>query len=1329
MKKVLALVLSLVIVISGLTTTLFSGVSATVSGNDVFNTSANWVVYAFDTTHFNGENGTAGPSFASISENTNTAYTCDDESSLKIGSKVQYATVEFDVEQNKYYELSYKFLANGTPYTSTSTGKSAYLWSTGVTTSDANITGGKNYYAHMSTTANYTAENGVYAERVNGTEYTDQWITAGIWNTVTLKFNSGSATKMVLAIQPGADSFYVDDFTLTVTEKTDGGSSEPGTDKTPKESVVIDFDTYGGNAVQTSPRVKIEDCTAYNGSTSKMLHFIGGDYSSSYPTNLNYSTIMASGAQDTDDVFTVGVKPNTKYTLSFRSKVSDSTKFDATYLKAFFTYKGVVKKDFVLTKDVKGAWVEHTVEYTTEADQNLLSFYMNLSEVHVDVWVDDITIAEKKDTPDPDAVPVIPGKEPKDETVINFDTPETGANASLSPSSRIEIAEGTAYDGSTSKMLHFIGGDYSSSYPTNLNYSTIMASGAQDTDDVFTVGVKPNTKYTLSFRSKVSDSTKFDATYLKAFFTYKGVVKKDFVLTKDVKGAWVEHTVEYTTEADQNLLSFYMNLSEVHVDVWVDDITIAEKKDTPDPDPTPGTDPNATYDDAAAWGFYNARGAATLNGAGTQTYSWGSITDNTDKTYTYNNGEKSVKYRGNGFFMATKLKDLVKDKAYKITFKYFAPTTSEMSTWSKAWCSELGIYAGGTAMNGDIPTSAIKKGNNIAGESGKWNEFSMSFKADSTDLYFGIHCGFAKGYVLYIDEFTVEETTEDPDAVPVIPGKEPKDETVINFDTPETGANASLTPSSRIEIAEGTAYDGSKSKMLHFKKGQYTSDTTLNYGTGYQSDSDAVFTVGVKPNSVYKLTYRIKIDSNKEFTPEWLGFYATYNKKTLARANFHSGSKFDEWLLYEFTLTTGASQNLLSFYANMGKNTPDIWIDDITLTKTDMTPFNGWGDTPKEEYNINFDDFDVVYDNSAIEIIDGPAKEDGSVSKATHIKAGSYKNAVFSNWSTVTTGKDKVFTIPVKPNTLYEFGYSLYTDEKEGRIAYFTFFYDYENTLVLGASGDATKKQWVHRNVRFVTKPDQTQISIGFNAGETVLNLYLDDIYLKEILPGTVGYANDLSYCENPYNIVKQQGLQKKVTSGKSAVIKLPVKEQTMYTFGITVNSSKMSNSKIFLSTDGVTPMAKSMDNAPTAIISADGKSGRYGINFVSDNTGYVYLVIQNDDGALTLKDPMLFNTVSISTELPIGRKTMQKTELSVNKNVKLENIKLLGEEGSSGGGTETANNDNSADSGSDYTDTENYGDNPLTGSETVLPAVMLFITLALALIVLAKFKKGGEQA
>ena len=1140
MKKVLALVLSLVIVISGLTTTLFSGVSATVSGNDVFNTSANWVVYAFDTTHFNGENGTAGPSFTSVSENTNTAYTCDDESSLKIGSKVQYATVEFDVEQNKYYELSYKFLANGTPYTSTLTGKSAYLWSTGVTTSDANITGGKNYYAHMSTTANYTAENGVYDSRINGTEYTDQWITAGIWNTVTLKFNSGSATKMVLAIQPGADSFYVDDFTLTETapEYTYDDAAAWGVYHARGAA------TLNGAGTQTYSWGSITD------NTDKTYTYNNGEKSVKYYGN---GFFMATKLKD--------LVKDKAYKITFKYFAPTTSQMGAVS-KAWCSELGIYAGGTAMNGDVpasavkkgnkiageSGKWNEFSMSFKADSTDLYFGIHCGFAKGYV-LYIDEFTVTEKTDGGSSE-----PGtdKTPKESVVIDFDT--YGGNA-VQTSPRVKIEDCTAYNGSTSKMLHFIGGDYSSSYATNLNYSTIMASGAQDTDDVFTVGVKPNTKYTLSFRSKVSDSTEFDATYLKAFFTYKGVVKKDFDLTKDVKGAWVEHTVEYTTEADQNLLSFYMNLSKVHVDVWVDDITIAEKKDTPDPDPTP-----------------------------------------------------------------------------------------------------------------------------------------------------------------------------------VIPGKEPKDETVINFDTPETGANASLTPSSRIEIAEGTAYDGSKSKMLHFKKGQYTLATTLNYGTGYQSDSDDVFTVGVKPNSVYKLTYRIKIDSNKEFTPEWLGFYATYNKEMLAMAYFHSGSKFDEWLLYECTLTTGASQNLLSFYANMGKNTPDIWIDDITLTKTDMTPFNGWGDTPKEEYNINFDDFDVVYDNSAIEIIDGPAKEDGSVSKATHIKAGSYKNAVFSNWSTVTTGKDKVFTIPVKPNTLYEFGYSLYTDEKEGKIAYFTFFYDYENTLALGASGDATKKKWVHRTARFVTKPDQTQISIGFNAGETVLNLFLDDVYLKEILPGTVGYANDLSYCENPYNIVKQQGLQKKVTSGKSAVIKLPVKEQTMYTFGITVNSSKMSNSKIFLSTDGVTPMAKSMDNAPTAIISADGKSGRYGINFVSDNTGYVYLVIQNDDGALTLKDPMLFNTVSISTGLPIGRKTMQKTELSVNKNVKLENIKLLGEEdGKSNGSTnsseETLDNSNSDAADNNTADYTDYGDNPTTGSETVLPAIMLFITLALALIVLAKFKKGGEQA
>ena len=45
-----------------------------------------------------------------------------------------------------------------------------------------------------------------------------------------------------------------------------------------------------------------------------------------------------------------------------------------------------------------------------------------------------------------------------------------------------------------------------------------------------------------------------------------------------------------------------------------------------------------------------------------------------------------------------------------------------------------------------------------------------------------------------------------------------------------------------------------------------------------------------------------------------------------------------------------------------------------------------------------------------------------------------------------------------------------------------------------------------------------------------------------------------------------------------------------------------------------------------------------------------------------------------------------------------------------------------------DYID-DNYGENPVTGSETILPIIMLFLTLSIVCVVLGRSKKGGEQA
>ena len=97
MKKLLAVVLTLCILVSGITTALIGGVSASGAEN-VFENPANWERYAFNTKYINADDGTA-VTWGSVTSNTNTAYTYGgDTSSVKISAKLQMSTVEFEVE-------------------------------------------------------------------------------------------------------------------------------------------------------------------------------------------------------------------------------------------------------------------------------------------------------------------------------------------------------------------------------------------------------------------------------------------------------------------------------------------------------------------------------------------------------------------------------------------------------------------------------------------------------------------------------------------------------------------------------------------------------------------------------------------------------------------------------------------------------------------------------------------------------------------------------------------------------------------------------------------------------------------------------------------------------------------------------------------------------------------------------------------------------------------------------------------------------------------------------------------------------------------------------
>lgn len=783
----------------------------------------------------------------------------------------------------------------------------------------------------------------------------------------------------------------------------------------------------------------------------------------------------------------------------------------------------------------------------------------------------------------------------------------------------------------------------------------------------------------------------------------------------------VTHTFEVKDVHKKIYLAIY---NKTGANVYIDDIILAEDE-TPDPgpgpgegeEPGPGEDPEPSgpsdYDDAASWKLYHSDyNAPTVNGNGVASYSWIKNSQNTDKAYTYNGGAKSIKFYGNIQFTAIRLSDLEKGKAYKVSFKYFAPTSSVVGSSSKAWVNQVGIVKGGTAMNKNNPAEFYKKGTVFAGAAGQWHEYTMLFRADSTDLYFGMGLTFGAGFTLYLDDFTVTETNEDPDAIPVVPGKEPKDKVVIDFETEQTGANASLSPNDRIEIVEAEAYDGKPSKMLHFIKGAYDSATTLNYNSTYATDTDDVFTIGVKPKKVYNLSFRVKTDAQtlpEGAKAEWIGLYFTFGKKYLISSYQHS-VKRGEWLYYEYAVTTSADQNLLSFYVNAGESTPDIWIDDITITETDYEPFLGWGDEPRDEILINFDDFFVSYDIACASIVDGPER-DGKITKATYLKGGSYNYNAVANYSAVTQYRDPVFTVPCKENTLYEFSYYIYVPKDTGSVSYFAVYYDWANTWVLRASGMTERDEWVKKTTRFTTKAGQTQLSLTFNGGKVIPDIYLDDICLKELKPGTLNYSNNASYSEHYYNVFNTKGLTAEVEKGKTTVIKLPVKKQYQYTFGITVESLKKSNSRVFLSLDGVNPMAASDVGAPSAVISADGTTRRYGIDFISSADEFIYLVIENDDGALKLSEPYLFTTKSLSTNLSMGYELKPNAAaLSVNTdNGELTELVVFGSKA----------------------EQELIGDNgnPVTGSESVLPVILLAFTLLIACVTLVKLKKGGEQA
>ena len=759
-------------------------------------------------------------------------------------------------------------------------------------------------------------------------------------------------------------------------------------------------------------------------------------------------------------------------------------------------------------------------------------------------------------------------------------------------------------------------------------------------------------------------------------------------------GEWNTVTIGFRS-GDQEQLVFTL-LSAVNT-LYLDDFRLEKKE----------TEPTFSWDDATAWKLF-ANSSQYVNESGTPAAAWAKLTENTDNAYTYGEGGTSLKMSAVAQRAACVF-PVEKNTDYVLTYRYYSDTLNSAGTYmisstgvvlpdgnvsgtKDGYLSFIGSNSAYTTSDGIYEKRTSNAGRTACTTTGEWNTVTIGFRTgDQEQLVFTL---LSAVNTLYLDDFQLEKGTYDPGNDKPSIGQ-PQKITVIDFDS---DGEVYLAQADRMDIVTAAGYDGKTSKMLHLKGGEYTSATFLNYNTT-TTDSDPLFTLPVKEDTVYNLSWRIKMSADGPQS-DWFAFYTYYEGKFVNRGRVDAARK-GEWLYYETVVITEPGQDRISFTFNAGKTTPESWIDDITLTERDERPFAGWGDEPQQQYTINFDDFVVPFDQSdRMKVEKAPARE-GVSSNALHILGGEYSTATFLNYNKTTTDSDPVFTLPVRENTLYRWSVWMYVPKSVSRVSYFAFYVDYQTTRIVRANGMTKRDQWVKYETTFVTQPGQTKISMTFNGAKSTPEAWLDDFTLQEVPAGTLS-STTAGYCEEFYNVLQEAGMVSAACGANTQVLQIPVEPMQQYTFGITVKSAVSSSSRVFLSFDGETVMPGSDTSAPSPVISADGKTARCAFDFISDSAPFVYLVIQNDDGALQIETPQLFKTYSMSTLLPMGYEENPNGAFATPATV--EELAVVGGKNDPASG------------------------NPETGAAPLWPTLLLFTTLAAAVGLLLCFRKDGAR-
>ncbi len=700
---------------------------------------------------------------------------------------------------------------------------------------------------------------------------------------------------------------------------------------------------------------------------------------------------------------------------------------------------------------------------------------------------------------------------------------------------------------------------------------------------------------------------------------------------------WNKAELTFTADSEQylGLAIRYMGSGEDYGNIYIADVKISPVLTAKD------------YDIPASWRTYRNGSHTSINGAGVQSIQ-------SETAVTFDGGAKALRInKENLATVATSLSNLTAGKKYAVSFKYYI--TEETAKGSGGYIFKAGVYKKDAPLTVGVDVSdknfVVADPISVTTATGKdsagnpiWADFVTTFTAADAEQYLGIAVrvttasgvsGSDPNYALiYIDNFEVYEIgAQDLGAT--------SSKFVIDFEDNKTYIDSNLE---RFEIVGAANDSGESSKMLYYKNGTYPTDTRFNM-VKTLTDNDKNFTLPIRDDKVYKISYKYKIASGDNAL-NWLSFYTSFNGEYSVSENYNLANLVakDTWQTYETYYSPSKGQSLVSLSFKLSNQSAGVWIDDITLEETDRSVFEGHKPY-QSSYEINFDDFDTPLDSIFMKVENAPAR-DGEVTKALHLSAATSPENVTLNKMSIDAKKEKVFAIPVEPDTNYIWSFWAYS--VGGKPATFNFYYNNYDGAFLTNNFFAYSKEevsvgnWQKYTVEFKTLPNQTKLYTWFDAGTITKELWLDDIRLEKMYEGTVS-STDLFYCEDFYNLVGNEQYQN-LQNAVSGVYEVEVPKNTVITFSVKGEG----NGSIALSLDGQNAMPLGSSEAPSSTISFAGAENETALHLLSGEQGKVYIIL-NNAGGLQLDELMLFASRSAHfSDTAMGYETDPEQEYTV---------------------------------------------------------------------------------